>query len=258
MKTLLALVPILATVFFLVGCSNQKDDKNVDAPAQAIVDQAIQAMGGSLLDHAEVTFRFRDREYIYHNEEGAFAHTRIHTDTAGVRTVDVYHNDGLDRTVDGKPVSLDSTWQSRYSNSINSVMYFAFLPYRLNDPSVIKTYRDVVTIKGKPYHEVLVQFQKEGGGKDHDDNFLYWFDTTSFAMDYLAYDYVTDGGGVRFREAYNRRTIDGLTVQDYINFKPANDSLTLYAMRTAYEQGQLTELSRIELDDVKIRDLNAR
>lgn len=257
MKSRFTLVIILATVLTFTGCSNQNDPEHFDDRAQAIVDNAIRAMGGTLLEHAEVSFRFRDRDYIYKNKKGTFEHTRIHIDSAGVRTVDVYHNNGLDRTVNGESAKLDKTWQTRYSNSINSVIYFTFLPYRLNDPAVIKTYRDIVTIKGKPYHEILVQFRKEGGGKDHDDNFLYWFDTATYAMDYLAYDYVTDGGGVRFREAYNRRSHNGLTVQDYVNYKPSDDSLTLYHMRTAYEQGKLVELSRIELHDVDVQNLNA-
>ena len=206
-----------------------------------------------ILEEAEVSFRFRVRDYVYKNDHGRFEYTRIYRDTAGTTTVDILTNDGIIRTIDGDTIELDSTWQSRYSNSVNSVIYFAFLPYRLNDQAVIKTYRGEVEIKGRMYHEVLVQFEEEGGGKDHDDNFLYWFDTETFSMDYFAYDYVTDGGGVRFREAYNKRTVDGLVIQDYVNYKPSADSIGLNGMRQAYIDKSLQELSRIELENVVVK-----
>lgn len=134
-------------------------------PSQSIVDSAIAAMGGEILDHAEIRFRFRLRDYVYYNVNGSYAYTRIYVDTSGTVIEDVLTNEGLTRTNDGDTITLDSTWTSRYSNSVNSVMYFAFLPCRLNDPAVIKTYNGVVSIKGRDYHEVLIQFQEEGGGK---------------------------------------------------------------------------------------------
>jgi hypothetical protein len=223
--------------------------------AQSIIDSAIVSIHGDILDNAEVSFKFRVRNYVYRNQHGAYTYTRIFVDTSGT-TVDVLTNEGLTRTVDGEAIELDSTWATRYSNSVNSVMYFSFLPYRLNDPAVIKTHHGEVTIKGKQYHEVLIQFQEEGGGVDHDDNFLYWFNKETYALDYFAYDYITDGGGVRFREAYNRREEDGLVVQDYVNFKPASDSVKLKDILGAYLKGELMELSRIELEEVSVRSLH--
>ena len=40
-----------------------------------------------------------------------------------------------------------------------------------------------------------------------------------------------------------------------INMKPANDDTDLYGMLEAYKQGQLRELSRIELENVRIEKL---
>jgi hypothetical protein len=209
-------------------------------------------MGGDMLQNAEVSFRFRVRDYVYRMEGGDYEYTRRYEDTSGTITVDVLTNEGLTRTVNGDTVNLDSTWSNRYSNSVNSVIYFAFLPFRLNDPAVIKTYNGIVAIKDKNYHEILVRFKEEGGGADHDDNFLYWFDVDTYALDYLAYDYLTNGGGVRFRQAINRRTINGLTVQDYINYKPESDTIVLADMREAFESDELVELSRILIENVRV------
>jgi Family of unknown function (DUF6503) len=225
--------------------------------AQEIVNRAIDAIGGGMLENAEVTFKFRTRDYIFWQKGGQYKYTRIFVDTSGSKSVDILTNDGLTRTIDGKPVKLDDLWTQRYSNSVNSVFYFAFLPYRLNDAAVIKTYNGLKDFNGKNYHEIEVQFAKEGGGVDHDDNFLYWFSEDKYALDYFAYDYVTGKGGVRFRQAINRRLVNGLIVQDYVNYKPGDKKTNLYGMFEAHKRGELIELSRIELENVVVKKLSS-
>jgi hypothetical protein len=242
------------SIAFMISCVETENNiaEKEDNSAQEIVDRAIAAIGGSMLDNAEVKFTFRDRDYEFWQQNGQYKYTRIHVDTAGVKTVDVLTNDGLTRTVDDKVLDLDDKWQQRYSNSVNSVQYFAFLPYRLNDAAVVKTYNGLKDFNGKMYHEIEVQFAKEGGGVDHDDNFLYWFSESAYALDYFAYDYVTGKGGVRFRQATNRRLVNGLIVQDYVNYKPLDKKTGLHDMFEAHKRRELKELSRINLENVDV------
>ena len=72
-------------------------------------------------------------------------------------------------------------------------------------------------------------------------------------MDYLAYSYETDGGGIRFRAAYNPREINGLRFQDYVNYKPQGLDVALKDLDYLYEQGSLIEVSKIELENVKVK-----
>jgi len=68
-------------------------------------------------------------------------------------------------------------------------------------------------------------------------------------VDYLAYSYHVNGGGVRFRSAYNSREVDGVRFQDYINYK--HDSTTpVEEMDEYYLKGELKELSKIELRNI--------
>ena len=90
----------------------------------------------------------------------------------------------------------------------------------MNDLAVKKTDQGIKQIKGESYHQIKVSFQIENGGEDFEDEYLYWIDVNTFEVDYLAYNYITDGGGVRFRSAINKRRVDGLLVQDYINYAP--------------------------------------
>jgi hypothetical protein len=208
-------------------------------------------MNGGILDSAHITFRLRDREYIYKKQAGQFEYTRIYFDTSNnQRIVDVLTNGGLVRTINGKEVDLTDERRQAYTNSVNGVIYFAFLPYRLNDPAVIKEYLGIQRINNRDYRTIRVTFREEGGGVDYQDTFLYWFDVIDSSMDYFAYDYITDGGGVRFREGFGRRSIGGVVIQDYYNY--THDHLSLDALAMAFERGQLELLSTITLESVQL------
>ena len=71
-------------------------------------------------------------------------------------------------------------------------------------------------------------------------------------MDYLAYNYLTDGGGARFREAYNVRQIKGVRFADYINYEPEPETREVERFDSLYNEGKLKELSRIDTEDVVV------
>jgi hypothetical protein len=93
---------------------------------------------------------------------------------------------------------------------------------------------------------VQITFQQQGGGKDFEDVFIYWFDKDTYQLDYLAYYYNTDETGIRFREAYNRQTVDGILFQDYVNYEPIDSNITVHQTDEQFERGLLKELSRIQ------------
>ena len=70
-------------------------------------------------------------------------------------------------------------------------------------------------------------------------------------MDYLAYSYHTDGGGMRFRASYNVRTVGGIRFADYVNYE-ADPSLQIETLDELFTEGKLKELSRIELVNIKV------
>ncbi len=220
--------------------------------AATIIDQAIEKQGSDRCDNSLITFDFRDRHYRSKRDNGAFTYERIFTDEDGQKVRDVLTNQGFYREVDGKKVALSAKDSSAYANSVNSVIYFALLPHFLQDPAAQVTYLDETTIKGKPYHEIKVTFKQEGGGKDYEDEFVYWFHRDSLTMDYIAYNYLTDGGGARFREAYDARTISGIRFADYINYKPKEDTRAVATFDSLFETGQLEELSRIVSENIQV------
>jgi hypothetical protein len=106
-------------------------------------------------------------------------------------------------------------------------------------------------INGKNYHKIRVTFGQEGGGDDFQDVFIYWFEEQSLSMDYMAYLYFTDGGGMRFREAINPRRVNGVLFQDYYNFKPPEE-MPLDSIDDAYMAGELELLSEILMENIQV------
>ncbi|WP_276371181.1 DUF6503 family protein [Chryseolinea sp. H1M3-3] len=221
-------------------------------PAQKAVDQSIAEHGGELFQNVHIEFDFRNRHYVSHRQEGIFTYTREFPDSSG-HIKDVLTNDRFHREINGGLAKISEERAKAFTNSVNSVIYFALLPYGLNDRAVIKKYIKETEIKGKKYDLIKVTFQEDGGGKDHEDVFLYWIEKDSHTLDYFAYSYETDGGGVRFREAVNRRAVEGITFQDYINYEPKTPDATLEDMEALYKNGQLKKLSDIILENIEVR-----
>ena len=180
--------------------------------AQKVVGNAIKASGVAKLENATATFTFRGNKYDYQLRNGNYRYTRTKQDTIGNETVDVLVNTGLNRFVNGSLVELEEEKRTAYAASVNSVIYFAFLPLFLNDAAVNKEFNGSAKINDKNYYKIKVTFEAEGGGEDFDDVFYYWFDVEDYSMDYLAYSYnEKHGRGFRFREAYNIRNITPYT-----------------------------------------------
>lgn len=237
---LLAALSLLA-----MSCSSKKDP-------QGIIDRSIEAHGGNRIAQSHIQFDFRNRHYSFYKTNGLFKYTREFTDTLG-KVSDVLTNSGLVRFINGDTAKISIEKKAAYSNSVNSVIYFALLPYGLNDPAVRKTYFGETSIKNQSYYRIKITFDQSGGGDDHEDVFLYWINKDHFTVDYFAYSYHTDGGGIRFREAINRRTVMGVLFQDYINYKPKSELIPLDDLETLFLANKLERLSEINLENIVVQ-----
>lgn len=215
--------------------------------SKQIIQNAIQYHGGKAYDSLNLQFQFRDKLYALKHDGGNFKYERIFEDSAGSEINDILDNSGFRRLIDGEKVDLSAKDSAAYANSVNSVHYFALLPYNLKDDAVLAHNKEDILIKGKPYKTVEVKFRQAGGGTDYEDVFMFWFNANTFDMDYFAYSYETEGGGVRFRESINKEKVDGVIFQDYNNFK-AEKSTDLMNLPSMFEKGELELLSKIDLE----------
>ena len=217
--------------------------------ADQIIKDAILAHGGPLYKTAAFSFDFREKQYTFKNESSSFKYIRRETKDS-LLIKDVLTDTEFTRSIDGVPTPLSSADSTKYGNSLNSVIYFALLPYKLDDPAVQRTYKGITLIKQTEYHTIEITFAEDGGGVDHEDVFYYWINTGTNVMDYLAYQYQVNNGGVRFRQAVQPKIIDGIRFQNYINYKAAKGT-PLADLPTLFESGGLDTLSTINLDNLR-------
>ncbi|WP_242927030.1 DUF6503 family protein [Pontibacter vulgaris] len=239
---------ILPFCLMLTFCSDKQPD------AQQLVDQAIATHGGGKYNRGVISFRLRDKQYRALRDGGAYVYSRTFQDSTGQRVHDVLRNSGFTRTINGTEVTLPQERKDAFSASVNSVIYFALLPYFLNDAAVQKEYIGEASIKEEPYYKVKVTFAKAGGGTDFEDVYIYWFHQQRHTMDYLAYSFKEDGGGTRFREAVNPRIVGGIRFQNYNNYT-IKEQLPLEQYDKAFEAGKLEKVSEIKLEDVVVSKL---
>ncbi|MDO5972032.1 deoxyribose-phosphate aldolase [Flavivirga aquimarina] len=249
MRLFKQVIQFCCVILLFTSCNHTNNDP------QFIIDQSINVSGGALLNTSNINFNFRDKHYIAKRDKGDFLYGRLFTNTAD-SILDLLTNKGFERYVNNDLVYTPDSMAVKYSSSVNSVHYFSVLPYGLNDAAVNKEYLGEIKIKNKSYHKIKITFNREGGGEDFEDEFIYWVETKTFKVDYLAYSYAEDDGmGLRFREAYNERYIKGIRFVDYINFKPLDKKANLLSLDSLHVTNGLKELSRINLEQIKVETI---
>lgn len=245
MKKFFVLIFCISAYLHSSSCSNARNPKH-------IIDKSIEFYQMNKLKNAVLEFSFRQARFKVTQNDGIFRYERVFNDSTG-NIHDILDNKGFKRLRDGNEIKLDSLESSKHSQSLNAVVYFLYLPLKLNDPSVMKKYLDEVKINGKSYHKLEISFDQQEGGAHHNDVYYYWFDTEDYSMDHFAYS----AGGNRFRKVLRTHEINGLLLQDYINYQmPLNDSITnVIKYDSLFEAGKLRELSRIEIMDIELKTI---
>jgi len=220
--------------------------------ANEIILKAIEAHGGEKVYSSQFSFDFRDKHYIGNYSNGNYTLTRQFADTAGNTIKDILTNQHFERTINDTLAVITKEWETKYANSVNSVFYFFRLPFNLNEPAVISTYLGKASIENTNYLKVKITFSETGGGEDFTDQFVYWFNSETFELEYFAYEYATNGGGKRFRKAINQHTVNGWLVSDYINYEPKNLDVDISQYDTYFEEGGLNKLSKIINENIQV------
>lgn len=238
---------LIVAILVVSSCVNQKEELTADQ----IIEKAVKRHGGDNYDNMEVQFDFRNRHYRAKISKGEYVYERTFQSEGGLVT-DIWSNKKFKRMIGEKEIQLDREAMRSYRTATNSVIYFALLPFNLDDPVVNRQLMRSVEIKGKPYYKIEITYGENGGGQDFEDVYVYWIHKENFTIDYLAYSFNINGGGVRFREAINQREIEGIRFQDYNNYTIQKD-FPAQELDYAFLTNQLTEVSKIELENIEVQ-----
>lgn len=240
-------------ILFCVSCSSESEETDVDerSRSEVIIDSAIAVTGGDLLDNGTISFTFRNRAYLMENDSRKFLYQSSYQTDFGF-LINRLNNAGFERSIDSKPIVLSESDSLSGAAALNSVIYFAFLPYQLKAQAVNSSYGGMETIGEVEYHKINVSFDKEGGGRDHEDEFIYWIHPETYKVDFLAYSFEVNDGGTRFRQAKNSRHINGILFQDYNNFKGPADPDSLKQISRLFNEKKLELFTEIKLENIRI------
>lgn len=226
----------------------------INPTAQQLVDNSLAYYGGDHWDRAQLSFQFRNHRYVLQRDFGNFIYTRLALNDS-LPYKDVLTSSGnFTRTLHGQKIILSDSMANVYTSSVNSVLYFVQIPYVLNDAAVVKERLPDCVIAGQNYFTLKITFAQEGGGEDFQDEFRYWMHQDTYAIDYMAYNYQTSGGGTRFRVATAQKNIAGMIVQDYANYKADTQFSPLDSLPSYFQQGKLQKVSTIVNTDWTLMD----
>lgn len=247
-KATMRFLSIFLLFALIISC---KDGSKATLTAQEIVDKSIAVSGGENYNVKSTSFEFRNIRYKSSFKGGRkLLQREQRKDSTLIK--DILCAGELRRYENDASIEVADTTAVKYANSVNSVHYFARLPFGLNDAAVNKKLLGQTEINNKAYYKIEITFDAENGGEDFDDVYLYWIEKNTFKPDYLAYVYHTDGGGQRFRVAKNERYVGGIRFVDYDNLKPKKDGTNFKDIDELYTNGELEKLSSIELNDIKV------
>lgn len=237
---------IILLFLILVSCSNSSH-----ISTSQIINKSIKAHGWDQ-DDFSIVFDFRDYQYELKRKNKFYSFQRTTKKEGNVVKDLMSSKKKLKRFINNKSVELSDSMTNVFSNSLNSVMYFFQLPRPLKDQAVITKYLGLAKIFNEKYWTIKVTFKENGGGKDYQDEFRYWININNGQIDYLAYNYLTEGGGTRFRQAVNKQLNQGFIFQDYINFKPNVKFVSLDSLPILFEAGNLTKVSNIKNKNIRV------
>ena len=185
-----ALISLMTTLF--ISCtSNFAENMNLNeednsteivevSKSQTILNKTIHAHGGDLYNVAHYSFEFRGNTYKFRTNDHSFEYTKTETRTDTIIT-DVLNNNEFSQLINNSPIVLSEKEIESKTGALNSVIYFATLPYKLNDKAVNTNYIGSTLIKEQNYHTIEITFDQAGGGEDHDDEYYYWINSRTYS-----------------------------------------------------------------------------
>jgi hypothetical protein len=234
-------------------------DEGGDAPIE-IVARAIEHHGGEIYRNSEVSLELCSGSGCYQltvRTQGGLYRHQVRGPYRGRERVVIADNDSVSVRLDGEPATVEPEARQAARNWATARIYFAFLPYRLNDPGVLQQDLGIEQWEGRRLHKVKVGFVA-GSSTDADDEYLYWFDPETARLEQFAYSFSGRPGGLRFRRLSNYRRVGGVLFFDQSNLGVEAPDLGVDQIDPAFVRQRMRQVSEVELRDIKVRPLTAR
>lgn len=230
--------------------------------AADLVARSIAHHGGDLYTSSEITLDLCSKSGCsaleVRRDGGLYEYCATAETKSGERKVCV-DNEGTREWLDGVGVTTGAPPGSEAAAELETSrrdwvmqrVYFAFLPYRLQDPSVRLEDQGTESWDGRELRRIKVTFEP-GTSTDAEDEFLYWFDPQTARLELFAYSYTRNDGGLRFRRLKNHRRAGGILFFDQENFGVEGPELAVDVISPTYAEEALRHVSTVELRAIRV------
>jgi len=266
-KRLTLVILFAASVFLLltIGCTDAdevgaEDSEPTSAPEEperlAIIDRAIEFHGGDAYEASTtaltVTSRSGSFDLVITRNGGEFDYTVSGKVSRGqVERKVHYTNSSVERWDNGEPVDLDDEDARRARDFVDARVYFPFLPYGLNGPSVYQEDLGLDTWEGRELHKVRIAFQP-GSSTDAEDHYVYWFDPDTGEMAMFGYDFKVGGGGLRLRKVIRTERVGGLLFSDQENYAVNGPDFSVDQLTPGFVTDHMELMSTVLLSNIEV------
>ena len=222
-----------------------------------VVDRAIALHGGGVYRRSETRLETCSKSgcsQVVAKADGSRFDYTVSGKSQGAQLTVRATNDTVEVHRDGQAVVIAAHEEQSFRDWTMSRVYFCFLPYRLNDPGVFKQDLGLVTWEGRRLHKVKVTFEA-GSSTDASDEYVYWLDPQTARVEYFAYSYDNNGGGLRFRRAINHRRVGGILFFDQENLGVDGPGLSVDAIDATYVRDKLRHVSTVRCEAITVQPL---
>jgi len=252
------LTPLTVALAQPAAATGRTPDSAPDT-AQEVVDRAIAFHGGDLYEGSETTLTITSRSgsfrVVSRMEGDRFDHQVISDTRKGAEQRVRTTNDRVEVWLDGVAQEVSPEEEQGWRDMVSARVYFPFLPYRLNDPSVHKQDLGFEEWDGRRLRKIKVTFEV-GTSTDASDEYLYWFDPDTGRLEQFAYSFHTGNGGVRLRKGFNYRRVGGILFMDSENWGRDGRKLTVDDITPETVAKKLKKISTVELSDIEVEPVS--
>lgn len=221
-----------------------------------VVDRSIDFHGGERYQQSFIELEMCSKSGCYElgsRIDGGLFELEVEGPAAGYRRRARITNDTVELWQEGAEIELSEADSRSIRNWVMARIYFVFLPYRLNDGSVLKQDQGSEVWGQRLLHRVKVSFVP-GSSSGADDEFLLWFDPESGRLEQFAYSFAGNPGGLRFRRAFNFRRVGGILFFDQENWGVDGPGLAVDRI-TPDEVSGWTLISTVTVDEIRVSGL---
>lgn len=198
---------------FAFSCSSDKvNEEKKLSKLELILDSIANHYGSAIVFNSKISFGIKDRFYTVTHSANEFEYTCFYTSDSG-RYVKQLNKSGFTEMVNNFPVTLSANDSLAKADSLNMTVTMALLPSLLLNSETEVALKQEIEIEGKEYYSIEIAIAQM------DSNiplqFVMWFETKTFALDYIWVKPFGKWKSSQFATSKNVRRVNGVVFQDY-------------------------------------------